>query len=78
MLSLAGGTLGLLVGTVGIRALLAVNTAGLPRVGENGAVVAVDWRVLAFTIALSIATGILFGLIIAVSVFGDLPRIFHR
>jgi putative ABC transport system permease protein len=63
MLSLAGGTLGLLVGTVGIRALLAVNTAGLPRVGENGAVVAVDWRVLAFTIALSIATGILFGLI---------------
>src|SRR5215211_6105191 len=63
MLSLAGGTLGLLVGTVGIRALLAVNTAGLPRVGENGAVVTVDWRVLAFTIALSIATGILFGLI---------------
>jgi putative ABC transport system permease protein len=63
MLSLAGGTLGLLVGTVGIRALLAVNTAGLPRVGENGAVVTVDWRVLAFTIALSVATGILFGLI---------------
>jgi predicted permease len=63
MLSFAGGALGLLLGTIGIRALLAVNTAGLPRVGENGAVVTVDWRVLAFTIALSIATGILFGLI---------------
>ena len=63
MLSFVGGALGLLLGTVGIRALLAVNTADLPRVGENGSVVTVDWRVLAFTVALSIATGILFGLI---------------
>jgi putative ABC transport system permease protein len=63
MLSSAGGALGLLLGTLGIRALLAVNTAGLPRVGESGSVVTVDWRVLAFTIALSIATGLLFGLI---------------
>ena len=39
MLSLAGGALGLVLGIVGIRALLAVNTAGLPRVGENGSVV---------------------------------------
>ena len=37
MLSLAGGTLGLLLGVAGIRALLAVNTAGLPRIGEDGA-----------------------------------------
>src|SRR5215203_3791346 len=63
MLSCAGGTLGLLFGMIGIRALLAVNTAGLPRVGENGSVVTIDWRVLAFTLALSIATGVLFGLI---------------
>jgi len=63
MLSLAGGALGLVVGIVGIRALLAVNTAGLPRVGENGSVVAVDWRVLAFTVLVSVGTGILFGLI---------------
>ena len=45
LLSLAGGVLGLLVGWAGIRALLAINTAGLPRVGENGALVGLDWRV---------------------------------
>ena len=63
VLSAAGGVLGLLLGVVGIRALLSVNTAGLPRVGENGALVGVDWRVVAFTLAISFGTGILFGLI---------------
>ena len=63
LLSLAGGVLGLAVGYLGIRALLTVNTAGLPRLGENGALVGMDWRVLGFALAISIATGILFGLI---------------
>ena len=63
VLSLAGGILGLVVGWAGIRALLSINTAGLPRVGENGAFVGMDWRVVAFTIAISLATGIIFGLI---------------
>jgi putative ABC transport system permease protein len=63
VLSLAGGVLGLLVGWAGIRALLSINTAGLPRVGENGAFVGMDWRVVAFTMAISLATGIIFGLI---------------
>ena len=63
VLSLAGGLLGLLVGWLGIRALLAVNTAGLPRVGQDGSLVGLDWRVVAFTIALSLVTGILFGLV---------------
>jgi predicted permease len=62
VLSLAGGLLGLLVGTLGIRALLAVNTANIPRVGAEGALVGVDWRVLAFTLAVSIGTGVVFGL----------------
>ena len=62
-LSLAGGALGLVLGWVGIRALLSVNTAGLPRVGENGSLVGIDWRVLAFTLAVSVGTGILFGII---------------
>ena len=62
LLSLAGGALGLALGLVGIRALLSVNTAGLPRLGEGGALVGPDWRVVAFTIALSVGTGILFGL----------------
>jgi putative ABC transport system permease protein len=63
LLSLAGGTLGIVLGVIGIRALLSVNTAGLPRVGENGTLVGIDWRVLAFTLLVSLGTGIIFGLI---------------
>ena len=62
-LSLVGGLLGLVLGLLGIRALLAVNTAGLPRVGIDGAAVGLDWRVLLFTLGVSLATGILFGLV---------------
>jgi putative ABC transport system permease protein len=63
VLSLAGGVLGLLLGILGIRTLLSLNTAGLPRVGLDGELVGVDWRVVAFTIGVSLGTGILFGLI---------------
>jgi predicted permease len=63
LLSVAGGTIGLVLGVAGIRALLSINTAGLPRIGQNGSLVGIDWRVLAFTIVVSLATGILFGLI---------------
>ena len=63
LLSLAGGALGIILGVIGIRALLSVNTAGLPRVGENGALVGLDWRVLGFTLLVALGTGILFGLI---------------
>ena len=63
LLSLVGGALGLLVGFAGIRALLAVNTAGLPRMGQDGIAVAMDWRVLVFALLVSVATGIVFGLI---------------
>jgi predicted permease len=63
VLSVAGGALGLVVGTLGIKTLLAINTANLPRVGENGGVVGLDWRVVLFTVAVSIGTGLLFGMI---------------
>jgi predicted permease len=63
VLSLAGGLFGLILGWVGIRALLSINTAGLPRVGTDGEMVGLDWRVVAFTIVVSLTTGILFGLI---------------
>jgi putative ABC transport system permease protein len=63
VLSLLGGALGLLLGVAGIRALLSINTAGLPRVGVEGALVGIDWRVVLFTSVISIGTGILFGLI---------------
>jgi len=63
VLSLAGGVLGLLFGSLGIRALLAINTADLPRVGDDGSLVPLDWRVLVFTLVASLGTGLLFGLI---------------
>jgi putative ABC transport system permease protein len=62
VLSAAGGALGLLLGYSGIRALLAVNTADLPLVGENGSAVNIDWRVAGFGLAVSLITGIVFGL----------------
>jgi predicted permease len=63
VLSTIGGLFGLAFGMVGMRALLAVNTAGLPRVGEGGVFVAFDWRVAAFTMAIALGTGFVFGLI---------------
>ena len=62
LLAVAGAALGLILGFGGVRALLAVSPAGLPRVGENGSAVAIDWHVLAFTLAVALLTGILFGL----------------
>jgi putative ABC transport system permease protein len=67
LLSLAGGVLGLGLGYVGVRALLAINPSDIPRVGEQGAGVALDWRVLLFTLVAAILTGILFGLLPALS-----------
>jgi predicted permease len=63
LLSAVSGTLGLIAGFLGMRALLAVNTAGLPRLGEAGSLVSMDWRVVAFTVVFSLATAILFGLV---------------
>jgi putative ABC transport system permease protein len=67
LLALAGGAVGLAIGMVGMRALLAVSTAGLPRLGAHGARVMLDWRVLAFTLAVALGTGIVFGLLPALS-----------
>jgi putative ABC transport system permease protein len=63
MLSFAGGAFGLLAGYLGMRALLTVNTADLPRLGEAGSLLGMDWRIVVFTVLLSIVTGIVFGLI---------------
>jgi predicted permease len=62
-LSVMGGAIGMVLGVLGIRALLSINTAGLPRIGQDGALVGLDWRVLLFTAVVSVTTGILFGLI---------------
>lgn len=62
LLAVAGGVLGSVLGFAGVRALLAISPAGLPRIGEDGAAIGVDWRVLGFTLGVSVLTGILFGL----------------
>jgi putative ABC transport system permease protein len=58
VLAAAGGALGLLVGWWGISWLTAVAPVDTPRVGEIG----LNPSVLAFCIALTVATGVLFGL----------------
>ena len=67
LLSLLGGVLGLAIGYVGVKALLAANPVGIPRIGEHGASVTLDWRVLGFTLLVAVVTGILFGLIPALT-----------
>jgi putative ABC transport system permease protein len=68
LLSLIGGALGVMLGMAGVRALLALSPGNIPRIGENGAAVVLDWRVLLFAFTVSIFTGILFGLIPAFSI----------
>jgi putative ABC transport system permease protein len=66
-LSFTGGVLGLILGFVGVRLLLSVNRGGLPRIGIDGSAVTLDWNVLLFTLGLSVLTGVLFGLLPAIS-----------
>ena len=63
LLGLAGGVLGLFIGYFGVRSLLAVNPVTIPRIGEHAGTIPFDWRILAFTLAISVVTGIVFGLV---------------
>jgi predicted permease len=63
LLSMAGGLVGLAIGALGVRALLAVNPGNIPRIGPEGSAVSLDWAVMGFTLLLSLITGILFGLV---------------
>jgi predicted permease len=57
-LALIGGAAGVLVGTWGVQALLALNPVSLPQYNEIG----LDSTVLIFTLIASTVTGVLFGL----------------
>jgi putative ABC transport system permease protein len=59
LLSIVGGTLGLLLGRWGIQLILYISPDAIPRSREIG----LDWKVLGFTLAISFITGILFGLV---------------
>jgi putative ABC transport system permease protein len=63
LLALAGGLLGLALASWSVTALEQFGPAGIPRLEE----IEVDWRVLAFTLGVSVLTGIVFGLAPALS-----------
>ena len=63
LLALTGGALGLVLGNWGMKLLLAATPGELPRMDELAAQSGLDLRVLGFTLLLSLATGVLFGLI---------------
>ncbi len=58
LLALAGGVLGLLLAYWGVRSVAALNAGALPRADEIG----IDAPVMAFTLFVSVVTGLLFGL----------------
>ncbi|MES1258766.1 MAG: FtsX-like permease family protein, partial [Acidobacteriota bacterium] len=58
LLSVFGGALGVLFAAFALRAIPAIASLNLPRAAE----IHMDWMVLGFAAALSIATGVLFGL----------------
>ena len=59
VISVAAGSAGLVLGFAGLKVLLRLAPASLPRAHEIG----VDWRVLAFTLGLAVLTGVAFGLV---------------
>jgi predicted permease len=59
LLGLAGGILGLGLAAAALPALLALAAPNLPSVLR----VAIDWRVVGFTLAISLAASVLFGLV---------------
>jgi predicted permease len=67
LLALIGGALGFLLGSWGVRGLLALTPGEIPRLTHSDGVQAVipllDWRVAAFTMAVALATSVFFGLL---------------
>jgi putative ABC transport system permease protein len=58
LLALLGAVLGLALSYAGVRIVQLTNAGGIPRADE----ISVDWRVLVFTLVVSVFTGVLFGL----------------
>jgi len=67
VISLFGGGVGLALGYLGVRVLLIASPSDIPRVGANGSAIALDWRVFTFTLAISLLTAILSGLVPAIN-----------
>ncbi|HEX8290915.1 MAG TPA: ABC transporter permease [Pyrinomonadaceae bacterium] len=63
LLGLAGGGLGLVLAAWGVELLVSLSPGNIPRLDEAG----LDARVLAFTFGVSVLTGVVFGLLPALS-----------
>ena len=63
LLACIGGAIGVLLSFGGIRLLVKLNPGDIPRLDET----ALDSRVLAFSVATSLVTGLMFGLLPAIS-----------
>ncbi|HEX5707633.1 MAG TPA: ABC transporter permease [Pyrinomonadaceae bacterium] len=74
LLSLAGGALGLLVALWGIDLFVSLSPGDIPRLGEVG----LDARLLGFTLVVSLATGVGFGLLPALQATRLDPQIALR
>ena len=70
LLSTCGGAVGLVLGSLGVHALLSISPGNIPRIGVGGASVGLDWRVLTFTLGISLLVGIVFGVVPALRVCG--------
>ena len=75
LLSACGGLAGVAIGLLGVRALLSLSPGDIPLIGAAGAAVGVDWRVLMFTLGISLLIGIIFGMVPALSLRG--PALIH-
>lgn len=67
LLASAGGIAGLVLGSVGVRLLLALSPGNIPRLNDPthslGSLAILDWRILVFLFGISLLTGLLFGLL---------------
>lgn len=68
LLSFSGCLLGVVAGLVGVHLLVKTIPGGIPRMTGTAAPIGLDWRVMVFAAALSIATGLVFGILPATRV----------
>lgn len=71
LLSFFGCFLGAIAGLVGVHLLLKTIPGGIPRIIGTDATIGLDWRVMAFAVGLSIATGLVFGILPALRVLRE-------
>ena len=67
LLALCGGLLGLAAGVAGLRAIVRAGAEAIPSLARQGAAIALDPNVVWFTVAVSLGTGVLFGVLPALT-----------